>query len=397
MIGITLFLLAIIEGLFSVGYLIKDRTETSLHPRSQADCYRTVSWVRDYFREAHESFAARWEPYVYWRSKPYKGQYININAAGIRLTTDLRTDPGKNHRPLKVFMFGGSTMWGTGVRDAYTIPSLVARELRNLGTGIDITNFGENGHVSTQEVISLWLQLRDGNVPDLVIFYDGANDTFSTYQQGTAGIPQSEYHRVEEFNILNSKRHHDLKRIAVKEIIRNLSTVRFFRFVRESIGDFMKGLFSGPRGQSVKSMKRRPASEGPRPEEEERRLAEKTVEVYLANIAMAKSLAASYGFKCLFYWQPTILYKQNLSGYERNERDTRHVQQFKGLFDKTYDIIGKSGILRKDKAFRNLGTIFSDVKEPVFIDWCHLSEAGNAVIAHEMAKGIRPLAMSVAR
>ena len=51
-------------------------------------------------------------------------------------------------------MFGGSTMWGTGARDACTIPSLLARALQGRGMSLEIINFGETGYVRTQEVIT---------------------------------------------------------------------------------------------------------------------------------------------------------------------------------------------------------------------------------------------------
>ena len=49
----------------------------------------------------------------------------------------------------------------------------------------------------------LELELQRGNVPDVVIFYDGVNDVFSTFQNGASGLPQNEASRVEEFGSRN--------------------------------------------------------------------------------------------------------------------------------------------------------------------------------------------------
>jgi hypothetical protein len=57
------------------------------------------------------------------------------------------------------------------------------------------------GWVSTQSVIMLLRQLQHGNIPDVVVFYDGVNDTYAAYQQGFAGWPQNELNRVTEFNV----------------------------------------------------------------------------------------------------------------------------------------------------------------------------------------------------
>ena len=71
------------------------------------------------------------------------------------------------------FVFGGSTTWGAGVKDDYTIPSYLNR----LASGrYRFFNYGVLAYQSTQEVLRLSLLLSDGNVPDLVVLYDGVND-----------------------------------------------------------------------------------------------------------------------------------------------------------------------------------------------------------------------------
>lgn len=75
-----------------------------------------------------------------------------------------------------------------------TIPSYLAKY------GYDVTNYGETGYVSMQELILLIQELKTGK-PDIVIFYDGFNDTFSAYQQGVAGLPMNEFNREKEFNL----------------------------------------------------------------------------------------------------------------------------------------------------------------------------------------------------
>ena len=113
------------------------------------------------------------EPYYHWRRGPYRGKYVNIDEEGLRRTVK-SPKPGAR----KVFMFGGSTMWGTGSPDSDTIPSLLQRRL---GDSYDVYNFGEYAYVSTQELNYLLKRLADGDVPRIVIFYDGVND-------GSAGV-----------------------------------------------------------------------------------------------------------------------------------------------------------------------------------------------------------------
>ena len=205
MIGITILLLCVLEGSLSLTFFIKDRfsafDESADYRRALADTSSDPTWVDKYYKEFSRSFVAQWRSYVYWRRKPYHGNHINIDTNGIRLTTLTKPIQQESRTPVKIFMFGGSTIWGTGARDAFTIPSILLQELHNKGVATEVINFGETGYVSTQEVIALLLQLQKGQLPDLVIFYDGINDLFSAYQQRVAGLTENEYNRVNEFNL----------------------------------------------------------------------------------------------------------------------------------------------------------------------------------------------------
>lgn len=190
-IGITLLTFAVLELLARIGFGVQ---ETWLvDSRLAADVYENQDRAEDYFREFLQSGDVEWYSYVYWRRKPYQGKYINIDNKGIRRTWN---KPASS-KDVKIFMFGGSTLWGTGARDEFTIPSLVSKKLQaKWGTDVQVTNYGESGYVSTQELIALMLELQRGNVPDIVVFYDGVNDTFAAFQSGVAGIPQNESNRV---------------------------------------------------------------------------------------------------------------------------------------------------------------------------------------------------------
>src|SRR5262249_6342036 len=85
-------------------------------------------------------------------------------------------------------------------------------------------NVGQSGYVSTQEVIELSLQIRNGNIPDVAIFYDGINDTDAAFQHGVAGVPPKEINREGEFNLLQKD---ELRSLAVRDAVKRLSIIRF--------------------------------------------------------------------------------------------------------------------------------------------------------------------------
>ena len=379
-LGVTLLLSLLIESSFSLVFLIKDYYAIgSLSPpidfRVIADTYSDTTWVHDYYEEFRSSFDARWTPYVYWRRKPFQGKYININSDGIRVTHEAATSQKEADTPVTIFMFGGSTLWGTGVRDGFTIPAIVAKELWNKGIAGKILNFGESGHVSTQEVITLLLQLQKGNIPDAVIFYDGVNDIYSAYQQRVAGIPQNEFHRVMEFNLSNPDKLRQRIRMVFQDAVSGLSTLRF---LNAPLGLFSVGHQSEPIAHPLPFYKKASDTKS---------LVREVVTTYWSNVELVTALGEHYHFRCLFYWQPTIFQKEHLTKYERLERQKD--QALENFYQYTNDVMKQSRPTQKSKhPFQDLSMVFADTREPLYIDWAHLGESGNEIIARRMAKDV---------
>lgn len=86
--------------------------------------------------------------------------------------------PEAGHRIL--WVFGGSTTRGATDDDAMTIPSLLAGRLNvdpGSGPAVTVRNFGENSFNSLLETRYLQKALiEEAERPDVVIFYDGANE-----------------------------------------------------------------------------------------------------------------------------------------------------------------------------------------------------------------------------
>lgn len=377
-LGVTVLLFLSVEIVLSIVYYARAgvRAATSSAPhdwRAQADAYPGESWVREYYSEFEKSSANKWVSYVYWRRRPYQGQYINVDPNGIRRTWaagDAHPRPGSR---LSIFVFGGSTTWGVGARDDSTIPSFLARELREKGLACDVVNFGESGYVSTQEVIALIRQLQRGNIPDLVIFYDGVNDVYSAYQQRKAGLPQNEFHRTQEFNLTQPDSYQSLRTVFFRRTIDRLATVRFCRGLLHRFG-------VGGRVEGVAAYW--DAAENSIIDKEG--LLRDVLTVYKGNTRLIRVLGDAYGFDTLFYWQPTVFDKGHLTPYEETQRQSvaglqPFCQAVRGLVCR-----GDPGV-EQDVVLHDLGGVFAEVKQPVFIDWCHVSEWGNEVIAERMA------------
>ncbi|MGH7905134.1 MAG: hypothetical protein ACREP6_00735, partial [Candidatus Binataceae bacterium] len=309
MAGLTILFLIIIDLLagaavwtFSAGHNIE---------RLELRMYQGAPWAPELLQEWGQ-FRLRWHPYTYYRSRPMKSPYINIGADGIRKTWNhgLTGAPAPGSKPIKVFMFGGSTMLGQYDRDDYTIPSMLVKDLKAREiSGVQVTNFGQIGYESGREAIALWDEIRRGNIPDLVIFYDGANDTISAYQEGVAGNPQNEANREREFS-MNARYsagrralYYNAAAFVASSWLGQLATAGMERFAYRTF--FPHTIGNTPRGPV---------------------LAGEVVRLYLANLKLVDIMGGSFGFRALYYWQPVIYSRKHLSPLEHEWIPITHDQ-----------------------------------------------------------------------
>jgi hypothetical protein len=270
-----------IQGSVRRAFDERNASSTALNPLEASE------WYQDYRRDMEAVNQMRWRSYVYFRRQPYAGRLVSVDPLGHRVTPQVRlaADP-----VARVFLFGGSTMWGTGQRDRHTIAAEIARRLEGIagpGAWIEVVNFGESGYVSTQEMLELMLQLRAGNRPDVAVFYDGINDVAATVQNGVGGIPQNESNRVREFTL-----------------------GRELRGPSSNVGADLKGIgvFAAAALQKfelverIQSMVRLSA-----PQFIDAETAVSTLtDAYTGNVRLIESLTNSYGFKAMYVWQPTL-------------------------------------------------------------------------------------------
>lgn len=361
----ALLLFVVLEGIARISEVVFRRAlfgdeQQEAEGLRRAGTSAETAWVRDYLREADE-LRTRWQPYVYWRIRAHRGQHINVDSTGNRHTWNSTSTPSPSQ--LRIFMFGGSALWGIGARDEFTIPSLVSKRLaRQTTTGVRVTNFGEIGWVNTQEIIALMLELRRGNVPDIVVFYDGANEYASAFQSGGAGIPQNEGNRVAEFNLLRGGG--DSRRI----LFRRLALYRWIERATRSARGSQETSLPGDNPVLIKP------------------LAEDVVDVYVGNVELVESLSNRYGFKAFFFWQPLIYSKRNPSPSEREElarRGSRRGAPLAALAHKTLKERMSTGKLA---SLYDLADVFGDDGRMAFVDSVHLVESANDRVAGAMVQ-----------
>src|SRR5262245_58298062 len=71
-------------------------------------------------------------------------------------------------------------------------------------------------------------------------------------------------------------------------------------------------------------------------------LARAVIERYISKLKLAQALSKFYGVKCLFYWQPVIYHKRQLTDYERRAIELEHnFAGMKEFYVETYAFIQK--------------------------------------------------------
>jgi hypothetical protein len=331
--------------------------------REKVSYYTSQDWAAQYWHEHQQSLPEQYHPYVLWRRVPFKGRTINIDPRGVRLT------PGADcsANSYRVFAFGGATMWGTGSPDWGTIPAYLQAGLEALrGKPVCVVNFGETGFVSTQEVIQLLLQLESGNVPHLVIFYDGINDVLGAYQSGRAGVH-------ENLDTIAAKFEGGSPRIRFTVPPNWLDSWFTFSLLKSLVAKLGVGARNSPklltyetRGIDVTT------------------LSNSVVQNYLGKYEIVSALAQKYGFNYFFFWQPVVsIGEKPLTGEEQNMK--RQLELQPGL-SKLYDAVYRTMELESSKYANlcRLDRVFDKYNSQIWIDEWHITPVGNQLIAQEM-------------
>lgn len=359
LVGVCLALILALELGLRGTFTIKDRLAAPPAVDPRVVEAEGGAWPIEHDREL-KALVDRWEPFAYFRPEPFHGTTINVDADGRRAVW--KSPTGDAHKPLKLAVLGGSSLWGYGSRDDQTIPSHLARLLHERGVDAEVRNLSQIGYVSTQEVVALIRELQAGYRPDVVLFYDGVNDAASAFMEGRAGLTMNERNRAREFNLLQSPAR--ATAAAVGKLVADSSLSR----VAGSIGRRFVGA-GGPT----------PALPAAVPED----LARGVLDVYEANVRVVDALAASYGFRAVFAWQPNLFDKAPQSPLERDE--AAKYAWLAPAFAATGAELDRRVGLKSRPDFLDLRGLFRDAPAVVFTDHCHTTERANAIIADRLA------------
>ncbi len=310
---------------------------------------------RDYARLIFEEYNATtttYQPFVGWRRGPFQGVTTHVDSLGCRLTPDPAPDQPKTHA---VYFFGGSTMWGTGADDAHTIPACFARQ----APWCRVVNQGEKAWNSRQELDQLITLYARGQRPDVVVFYDGVNDVYHQCTRLTDVVPgHARVEYLRQATKMGSRMGvmRTFKALFLENLMALAAEIRKLEVFRKAAGPCSTFICPCDRGR-----------------------AEAIADNLIANWAIAKTLVEAHGGTFLPVLQPVI--------FEGNP----HTSHLGDNLDRPYGIASTYKLmyaLIKEKLREHpIGVDVLDLTDAfdseklLYIDFCHVSKEGNAIVA----------------
>jgi hypothetical protein len=238
-----------------------------------------------------------------------------------------------------------------GVRasnDASTIPSLFAQ-----ASGLRAENFADSGYVAHQGLLQLIQLLQDGHRPDLVVFYDGVNDTLFKCRSELG--PHSHEREQQIAGILKSSA--------------NPHTFGYYVAPFAKLAQNISREMGRAVGADEFDCHTNPAKA--------RAIADNLVQDW----RFARHLVELHGGKFVAALQP-------VSFFSRTRRDyLRLPEAFERQYQAVYPLLRHQA---RSGEFHDLVSVL-DTDEAVYTDFCHLAPRGNRIVAQRIAALAAPL------
>ena len=323
--------------------------------------YKPFSWAAECMKEQSARLGRRnaYFPFRLWGLTEAHGECINQDPSPlgvVRRTSNPANPACRNQPEIKIWVLGGSTVYGTLIPDWATLPSYLSQTLNSASRCVEVTNLGVESYASNQELLLLMEELKLGHVPNVVLMYDGFNDA----DVGTSVSGPATHLGYASFK----------ERVegAPEAYLEPLRRTAMWRFALK-VADFFTR--RGPARVSGAESRERAVS---------------TLNNYEQNLRMARALGAAFGFKVCAFWQPALIYGHKpLVPYEKEllQLASGTAYPFQALAPVYAEAERRA---RADGQFMFLGGIFDGETQPLYLDWVHLNPSGNALAAQALAQ-----------
>ena len=367
--GITLALFLVLELAYRAQAELRSRLrgqDESTRTYAREHPYSGQAWWERWLTDL-EALRSRYDPYRGWWLEPAATPYLNVDSAGLRRTVH---PPGGAVRSRRLFLLGGSAMWGYYAPDSLTIPSLVAAGLhaRRLDD-VEVVNLARPGLNLTQEAITLLLELRRGSIPDVAVFFGGFNDVAAAGRERQAG-----------------------------HVIGGSADARRWKLGGRGFWGELLGLGRHSRLVQHLAWKWEAIRGGDRAPPDPEALC-RDVALYYRNMARGvEALGGEFGFTTFFVWQPLLATtRKPLTPFERSLGDQPwppvagwpETREMFRLCTAAVDSAMEGGALQ---GYVPLHALFDQDSGSTFLDdLAHFTERGNARLADRIVELVAPV------
>ena len=237
-------------------------------------------------------------------------------------------------------------MWGVGVNDDNTIASLFIKS----NPGYAAINFGETGYVAHQSLNRFLEQYFQGFHPDVVVFYDGVNEVASKC-------------------LAENDAFSHLRESQIRDALQQQPGSSYLDMV-EPVRDLID------RARRTLDSRQDAATQAYDCDQKPDK-AEQVARVLLYDWMIVKTLVEGYGGEFVAVLQPQAY--GSTSKLDHLDLDAALGRQYEVVYPIIADLL--------EREFPKLTANFVDLRTVLdrdayfYIDWCHLSPNGNAIIA----------------
>ena len=300
---------------------------------------------------------------LYW---PVQSDLYSVNTHGFRAPEF--SEKKENH--WRVGILGGSTTWGSWVRDEETIPGIIGKQLQLSGIltkDVVVFNLGVEGAGIDVEV-----QIAKKLYPlvffDQLIFYDGVNDFpdkylhWKTNRRNFSNVSGTQQGDVEARSVSNPLLHEA-----------NLANRLILKLTDFEIVQTLRYLIDKARltASSVWPVQLS--------DEEFRYLVDVSVADYLSHYDNAMHLCEEKTIRCDFFIQPFVAHKKLPTSAEIRIRN--YLLKKTPDYVRHYDAVADEVLASHKGNIWDLRNALDDVDGEVFADSAHMTKLGNNAIA----------------
>ena len=355
----------------------------AFHPLFHAHPYKS-----DTFSESRFMY----DPYLGYRFTP-NARYGVLTINNLGFVTNGHPFPDLFQKPkntTRIFMFGGSTVAGSGSStNAHTLPASLEHVLNQDGSRhYEVINAGVDGYAAYTE-LAYYLADIHRYKPDIVIFYDGWNDYFHPCEGGGYASdyqmhycwPNSHEYALYLLTVVPEIQNDSSRFI-------NLPDLWYCSYTTMLIRELRLRLHGNNEVRLVNNISVRYLSS-------KKLLTPQDAAIRYADFAENSIAATSgHGVKVLYLLQPTIYDKPSLTEPEQslfNQSRVSKVRDFynsaRQEFQRLQAKYNKPHIIVADLSQH----IWSGVNKTIYVDECHTNDEGNELLAKKIASLLKTI------